>query len=54
MRVYAIVDDALSSDFPLGDSIDVFVRREDASALSRSFAATIPSLRATCGSRSGS
>ena len=28
--VYAIVDDALSPDFPLGDSLEVFVRREDA------------------------
>jgi hypothetical protein len=28
--VYAIVDDALSPDFPLGDSLDVFARREDA------------------------
>jgi len=28
--VYAVVDDALSPDFPLGDALDVFVRREDA------------------------
>ena len=28
--VYAVVDDALSPDFPLGDSLEVFVRREDA------------------------
>jgi hypothetical protein len=28
--VYAIVDDALSPDFPLGDSLEVFIRREDA------------------------
>jgi hypothetical protein len=28
--MYAVVDDALSPTFPLGDSIDVFVRREDA------------------------
>jgi hypothetical protein len=28
--VYAVVDDALSADFPLGDSLEVFVRREDA------------------------
>jgi hypothetical protein len=28
--VYAVVDDALSSDFPLGDPLEVFVRREDA------------------------
>jgi hypothetical protein len=28
--VYAVVDDALSADFPLGDSLEVFIRREDA------------------------
>jgi hypothetical protein len=28
--VYAVVDDALSLDFPLGDTLEVFVRREDA------------------------
>jgi hypothetical protein len=26
--IYAVVDDALSPDFPLGDSLEVFVRRE--------------------------
>lgn len=30
MIVYAVVDDALSADFPLGDSLEVFVRREEA------------------------
>ena len=29
MIVYAVVDDALSPDFPLGDALEVF-RREDA------------------------
>jgi hypothetical protein len=28
--VYAVVDDALSPDFPLGDALEVFIRREDA------------------------
>jgi hypothetical protein len=28
--VYAVVDDSLSSSSPLGDSVDVFIRREDA------------------------
>jgi hypothetical protein len=28
--VYAVVDDALSPDFALGDSLEVFIRREDA------------------------
>ena len=30
MIVYAVVDDALSPDFPLGDALEVFIRREDA------------------------
>jgi hypothetical protein len=30
MLVYSAVDDALSHDFPLGDALEVFVRREDA------------------------
>jgi hypothetical protein len=28
--VYAVVYDALSPDFPLGDALEVFIRREDA------------------------
>jgi hypothetical protein len=30
MIVYAVVDDALSPDFPLGVEVDGFIRREDA------------------------
>ena len=30
MIVYAVVDDALSPDFPLGVDLEVFIRREDA------------------------
>ena len=30
MIVYAVVDDALLSDFPLGVELEVFIRREDA------------------------
>ena len=30
MLVYAVVDGSLSPDFPLGDSLEVFIRREDA------------------------
>ena len=30
MLVYAVVDDALSPDFPLGVELEVFVGREDA------------------------
>ena len=29
MIVYAVVDGALSPEFPLGDSPEVFIRRED-------------------------
>jgi hypothetical protein len=29
VQVYAVVDAALSPDFPLGDSLEVFVRRGD-------------------------
>jgi hypothetical protein len=28
--VYAVIDDALSLDFPLGDSLEVLIRRKDA------------------------
>jgi hypothetical protein len=28
--VYAVVEDALSPDFPLGDAVGVFIRREHA------------------------
>jgi hypothetical protein len=28
--VYAVVDDSLSPDHPLGDAIETFIRREDA------------------------
>jgi hypothetical protein len=28
--VYAVVDEALSPDFPLGDAVEVFIRRVDA------------------------
>ena len=30
MDVYAVVDDALSPEFRLGDAIETFIRREDA------------------------
>lgn len=30
MLVYAVVDDALPQTFPLGDAVEVYVRREDA------------------------
>jgi hypothetical protein len=30
MRVYAIIDDRSSRQHPLGDAVDVFIRRADA------------------------
>ena len=30
MIVYAVVDEALSPDFPLGAELETFIRREDA------------------------
>jgi hypothetical protein len=43
--VYAVIDDGLWPDVPLGDAIEVFIRREDAELSSRRFAAMIPSSR---------
>jgi len=40
--VYADVDDALSPDFPLGDSLETFIRREDAERFIEECAVTIP------------
>ncbi len=53
MIVYAIVDDALSPDFPLGDAVATLVRREDAKRFIEESRATSLSSRATYGSRSG-
>jgi hypothetical protein len=39
--VYAVIDEALSPDFPLGDSLEVIVRRETLSGSSRRYEATI-------------
>ena len=30
VQVYEVIDDTLSPDFPLGDALEVYVRREDA------------------------
>jgi hypothetical protein len=30
MTIYAVIDDALSPDFPLGVELEMFIRREDA------------------------
>ena len=39
--VYAVADNALSPDLLLGDSLDVFIRREDAARFVEEYAATI-------------
>ena len=54
MIVYAVVDDALSPDFPLGDDLEVFIRREDAERFIAEVRGTSPRLRRSCGSRSAS
>jgi hypothetical protein len=48
---YAVFDDAVSPDFPLGVELEVFVRRETPSVSSSRYAATIPSSRAIRGWR---
>jgi hypothetical protein len=52
--VYVVVDDALSRDFPLGDSLEVFVRREDAERFVEEVRGDEPEMRRSCGSRSAS
>jgi len=47
---YAVIDDALAPDFPLGDALEVFIRREDAERC----VVTIPKSQRRSGSRSGS
>jgi hypothetical protein len=48
------MNDALSPDFPLGASLEVFVRRADAERFIEEVRETIPSWRRSCGSRSAS
>jgi hypothetical protein len=52
--VHAVIDVRTTPDHPRGDAIETFIRGEDTSDSSTRYAATIPSSRATCGSRSGS
>jgi len=42
--VCAVVDDALSPDVPLGDSLEVFVRRDDAEQLTEDVRGNTPEL----------
>jgi hypothetical protein len=46
MIVLAVVDDALSPDFPLGVDLEVFIRREDAERFIEERATTSPISRA--------
>jgi hypothetical protein len=52
--VYAVVDDALPPNFPLGDSLEVLVRREDAERFIEDVRGDDPGAAGSCGSRSGS
>jgi len=52
--VYAVVDDSLSPTFPLGEAIDVFVRREDAERFVEEVRCDDAELADLLGSRSGS
>jgi hypothetical protein len=55
MLVYVVVDDAQSPNFPLGDAVDVFIRRADAERFVEEVrGGTSPSSRRCHGSRSGS
>ena len=54
MIVYAVVDDALSPDFPLGVELEVFIRREDAERFIEEVRGDDPEIAANCGSRSAS
>jgi hypothetical protein len=52
--VYAVVDDALSPDFPLGVELEVFVRHHDAERFIEEVRGDDPRWRRSSGSRSGS
>ena len=52
--VYAVVDDSLSPSSPLGDSVEVVIRREDAERFIEEVRSDDPRWRRICGSRSGS
>ena len=54
MIVYAVVDDALSPDSPLGVELEVFIRREDAERFIEEVRGDDPDVAAVCGSMSGS
>jgi hypothetical protein len=52
--VYAVVDDTLSPDFPLGDAVETSIRLEDAERFIAEVRGDEPEMRRSCGSRSGS
>jgi hypothetical protein len=54
MIVYAVVDDALSPDFPLGDALDYSSAARTPSGSSRRCEETIPRPQRSSGPRSGS
>lgn len=53
MKVYAVLDDQLSPDFPLGDALEVFIRQEDPErSIAEVRGATSLRSQRHCGSRS--
>jgi hypothetical protein len=52
--VYAVIDEALSRDFPLGVALEVFIRREDAERFNAQVRGDDPELAAELGSRRAS
>ena len=54
VTVYAIVDDALLPNFPLGVELEVLIRCEDAERLIEGVRGDDPEIAASCGSRSAS
>ena len=54
MVVYAVVDDALSPDCPLGVELEVFIRRGNAERFIEGCVETSRGWRQSSGSRSGS
>ena len=52
--VSAVVDDALSPAFPLGDAVEMFIRREDAERFVAEVRGDDRSWRRSSGSRSAS
>ncbi len=51
MRVFAVIDDSLSPTSPLGDTIETFIRREDAARFIEEVRGDDPELASCHGSK---